>query len=52
MMTETIFNHGWTRMDTDAEMPCVAMRRFILSVFIRVHPWLKNFPLHEAKAAP
>jgi len=45
------FNHGWTRMDTDfgttKEQRNQVLTRnsrpfFFLSVFIRVHPWLKT----------
>jgi hypothetical protein len=46
------FNHGCTRMDTDAEFcskPETVRRGEIpalgtVSVFIRVHPWLKLLP--------
>ena len=40
-MSRRFFNHGCTRIDTDSKGPPIS--RALLSVFIRVHPWLIDF---------
>jgi len=41
LILSKILYHGWTPMDTDSEE--ASATRDLLSVSIRVHPWLNDF---------